>query len=39
MTLEQLVEYAKDYAKSHGEPDVISGKQEKFETIVALYAK
>ena len=35
MTLEQLV----DYAKSHGEPDVISGKQEKFETIVALYAK
>lgn len=39
MTLEQLVDYAKDYAKSHGEPDVISGKQEKFETIVALYAK
>ena len=35
MTLEQLV----DYAKSHGEPAVISGKQEKYETIVALYAR
>jgi len=35
MTLEELV----DYAKSHGEPATISGKQEKYETIVALYAK
>ena len=35
MSLEELV----DYAKSHGEPDTISGKQEKYETIVALYAK
>ena len=35
MTLEELV----DYAKSHGEPAVISGQQEKYETIVALHIK
>jgi len=35
MTLEELV----DYAKAHGEPAQISGKQEKYETIVALYAQ
>ena len=35
MTLEEMV----DYAKSHGEPATISGKQEKYETIVALYIK
>src|SRR3712207_1436456 len=35
LNLEQLV----DYAKSHGEPEQISGKQEKYETIVALYSK
>ena len=35
MTLEDLVAYA----KSHGEPATISGKQEKYEAIVAMYAK
>ena len=35
LSLEQLV----DYAKKHGEPKQTSGKQEKYETIVALYAK
>jgi len=35
MTLEELV----DYAKKNGEPKPVSGKQEKYETIVALYAK
>jgi xylose isomerase len=35
MTLEELV----SYAKANGEPRQISGKQEKFETIVALYTK
>ena len=35
LSLEQLV----DYAKANGEPKQISGKQEKYETIVALYAK
>lgn len=35
LTLEQLV----DYAKKNGEPKQTSGKQEKYETIVALYAK
>ncbi len=35
MTLEELVAYA----KSHGEPETISGKQEKYEAIVAMYAK
>ncbi len=35
LSLEQLV----DYAKAHGEPKQTSGKQEKYETIVALYAK
>ena len=35
MTLEDLVAYA----KSHGEPATISGKQEKYEAIVALCAK
>lgn len=35
LTLEQLV----DYAKANGEPCAVSGKQEKYETIVALYAK
>lgn len=35
LTLEQLVSYAKE----NGEPRQTSGKQEKYETIVALYAK
>ena len=35
MSLEDLVAYA----KSHGEPETISGKQEKYEAIVAMYAK
>ncbi|MCQ2290398.1 MAG: galactose-1-epimerase [Muribaculaceae bacterium] len=35
LTLEQLV----DYAKANGEPAIVSGKQEKYETLVALYAK
>ena len=35
LSLEQLV----DYAKANGEPKQTSGKQEKYETIVALYAK
>ncbi len=35
LTLEQVVEYA----KQKGEPATISGKQEKYETIVALYCK
>lgn len=35
LTLEQLV----DYAKANGEPKAISGKQEKYETILALYTK
>ncbi len=35
LTLEQVVEYA----KQNGEPKETSGKQEKYETIVALYAK
>ena len=35
MSLEELV----DYAKTNGEPKQTSGKQEKYETIVALYAK
>jgi len=35
LTLEQLV----DYAKANGEPKQTSGKQELYETIVALYAK
>lgn len=35
LTLEELV----DYAKANGEPCAVSGKQEKYETIVALYAK
>lgn len=35
LTLEQLV----DYAKANGEPKTISGKQEKYETILALYTK
>ena len=35
MTLEELVAYA----KSHGEPATISGKQEKYEAIVALHVK
>lgn len=35
LNLEQLV----DYAKQNVEPQITSGKQEKYETIVALYAK
>ncbi|MCQ2311900.1 MAG: xylose isomerase [Paludibacteraceae bacterium] len=35
LTLEQVVEFA----KKNGEPKSISGKQEKYETIVALYSK
>jgi ERCC4-type nuclease len=35
MSLEELVAYA----KSHGEPATISGKQEKYEAIVALHVK
>ena len=35
LSLEQLV----DYAKKNGEPKKISGKQEKYEAIVALYSK
>ena len=35
MSLEELV----DYAKSHGEPAMISGKQEKYEAILAMFAK
>ena len=35
LTLEELVAYAKE----HGEPKQISGKQELYETIVALYCK
>ena len=35
MSLEKLVAYA----KSHGEPATISGKQEKYEAIVALHVK
>ena len=35
LTLEQVVEYA----KANGEPKTISGQQEKYETIVALYCK
>ncbi len=35
MCLEELAAYA----KQHGEPKQISGKQEKYETIVALYSK
>ncbi|MBR6933211.1 MAG: xylose isomerase, partial [Bacteroidales bacterium] len=35
VTLEQLV----DYAKSKGEPAQISGKQELYEAIVALYCR
>lgn len=35
MSLEQLV----DYAKKQGEPAQISGKQELYETLVALYCK
>ena len=35
MSLQQLV----DYAKKNGEPTPVSGKQEKYETIVALYTK
>jgi xylose isomerase len=35
LTLEDIV----DYAKTHGEPKQISGKQELYETLVALYCK
>ena len=35
MTLEELV----DYAKTHGEPEQKSGKQELYETLVNLYIK
>lgn len=35
LTLEQIV----DYAKKNGEPKLTSGKQEKYETLVALYCK
>jgi xylose isomerase len=35
LSLEQIV----DYAKKNGEPKHVSGKQEKYETIVALYTK
>lgn len=35
LTLEQVVEYA----KANGEPATISGKQELYETLVALYCK
>ncbi len=35
LTLEQVVEYA----KQKGEPTTISGKQEKYETLVSLYCK
>ena len=35
LTLEELVAYA----KNHGEPAQISGKQELYETIVNLYCK
>ena len=35
LTLEDLVAYA----KTNGEPKQISGKQELYETIVALYCK
>lgn len=35
LTLEQVVEYA----KKNGEPATISGQQEKYETLVALYCK
>jgi xylose isomerase len=35
LSLEQIV----DYAKKNGEPKQTSGKQEKYETIVALYCK
>lgn len=35
LSLEQIV----DYAKRNGEPKQTSGKQEKYETIVALYCK
>ncbi|MDD7088414.1 MAG: xylose isomerase [Bacteroidales bacterium] len=35
LTFEQIV----DYAKQHGEPKMTSGKQELYETIIALYCK
>ena len=35
LSLEDLVAYAKE----HGEPKQTSGKQELYETIVALYCK
>ena len=35
LTLEQVYEYG----KKNGEPKQTSGKQEKYETIVALYCK
>jgi xylose isomerase len=35
LTLEQIYEYGKKVE----EPKTVSGKQEKYETIVALYAK
>jgi len=35
MSLEEMVAYA----KGHGEPKQTSGKQELYETIVALYSK
>lgn len=35
LTFEQIV----DYAKQHGEPKMTSGKQEIYETIIALYCK
>ena len=35
LSLEDIV----DYAKAHGEPAQTSGKQELYETIVALYCK
>ena len=35
MTLEDLVAYA----RTHGEPKRTSGKQELYETLVALYCK
>ncbi len=35
LTFEQVYEYG----KKNGEPKPVSGKQEKYETIVALYTK
>ena len=35
LTFEQIYEYGKRI----GEPKTVSGKQEKYETLVALYAK